>query len=183
MLDPNFIVLIGFILFIVLAFRFGYQKSMNALDEKIEGIKKLLQQAEQTQTDALNQLMTEKKRAENAVIEVQDLKQNTDQQLQDLRLQASQDLDNILRLKADNAKLVLDRLRTQAIQDLKQTVTDRALEMIKNLIQEKLSKEEQERLSQQSIDLLATTSTSEQNKTTKKKFLKEEEPQKQAINF
>jgi F0F1-type ATP synthase membrane subunit b/b' len=183
MVDANLIVLIGFSIFMALIFRFGYRKSLSTLDDKIEEIKMLLDTAELAHLQSKQQVEREKQQATLISEEVAAMKKSTEQQIAEIEEKAANELDRILKMKSDNARLVLDRLRTQAVHHLKQEVTDAALALIKTIAQHELKVPELEKLNQHYLEMLDQIPPQGEEKVLKKKLTLVESSSAKASNF
>lgn len=183
MLDASLIILIGFLVFMAFAFRFGYRKSIKALDSKIDEIKALLDTAELAKKQSQAQIEKEKTFADHAHVEIATLKQSVDQQIADIQKQAALELDHLLSIKSENAKLILERLRTQAIHQLKEEITDAAVNLIKTIANHELKPAEHEQVNQHFIDMLDKISANKWDNGTKKKLDPKETEEKHASNF
>ncbi len=183
MLDASLIILIGFILFMSLVFRFGYRKSLKALDSKIDEIKKLLDHAELARRQSEVEVEKEKTFAHEAEADINSLKENVTQQIADIQAQATQELDRLMASKAENAKLVLDRLRTHAVHQLKEEITNAALHLIKTITSHELKAEDQEKMNQHFLEMIDHVSGEEDHQKLKKKLAHDQKGEKQVINF
>lgn len=136
MLDASFIVLIGFIVFMATALRFGYKKSINALDQKISEVRETLATAEHRKSEAEAEFKKQKKLQQDLKKDIAELTTQTKAQVAIINAQAHDEIERLFANRQNNFELQLERIRNSAIDHLNTTITNIAVSSLAKLIQD-----------------------------------------------
>ncbi|MBM3468072.1 MAG: hypothetical protein FJ390_08505 [Verrucomicrobia bacterium] len=155
-MDPTLVVLISFVIFMGIAYRLGYKQSMAALDNKIETIRTMLNEATKAKEDALQALNEENRYHGEIMEEIELITKRTEEQALLLRQQALQEVDKIIFNRQLEAKNMIDRLRNEAINTIQEEATARTLAVFETLISKELSSAQQENINDRAIAQIAS---------------------------
>jgi F-type H+-transporting ATPase subunit b len=154
-MDASFSVLLSFILFMAIAFRVGYRKSMATLDDKIDDIRKKLEEATQAKESALALLHTERKHQAEILVEAQNIIRKAQQEVDDMKHQALHELEALLEKRQGSAYETLNRIRLDTIDEIRQHVTLLIIKSIEEL-SKTLTEEQHEILNNQALNQIIT---------------------------
>lgn len=153
MINSTFVAFLSFILFMGIAFRFGYRKSIAALDDRIAEIKKTLEEASHEKKEAAKALQLEQHRHTEILSEIDTLLKRTEEEMATSKQKALHDLEKTLESRQMASHMALDRIRIDAIDEIKNEVaflTQKSLEEIIGSFTEK----QHQVLNQYSLDLI-----------------------------
>jgi F0F1-type ATP synthase membrane subunit b/b' len=152
MIDVNLIVLVGFCLFMFLALKYGYKSSIQALDSKIESVRKTLSEAEEKHDHAVQLLKNEQKKQKDLIKHIDEATRKKDEELAQMRQLADQELEALLESRRQNAGLIFDKIRIETIHNVKKEVTDLTALALEKIAQDYLTPQQHEHLNTCSID-------------------------------
>ncbi len=134
MLDASFIVLIGFLVFIITALWFGYRKSLGLLDSKIDEVKSTLELAQSKKQAALLEL--KKQQESHGIIdqEVSELQQRTLTQIKELNETIAHEIERLIANRQQSFEVHIERARNAAIDELNATITEMATQKLIKLL-------------------------------------------------
>lgn len=150
-MDPTFIVMVSFIIFMGLAYRFGYHRSMAVLDQKISIIQQELNDAAQSKEAAIQALNEERRRHGEILEEIDLISKRTEEQALVLRQQTLQDIDKMISNRQQEAENMIERLHHEAIQTIQEEATATTLATFEALVTTKFSPAQQAALNEEAI--------------------------------
>lgn len=154
MFDENLIVLIAFIIFMFLALRYGSKKATSFIDEQINDIKKILDQAEISFLSAQNKFKTEKENQTNLSAQIIQLMDKTDEQIHYIKQQSMTDLNLLLESKQLIVDSMIDQSRSKIIQELQSKLTQDIHAVLSELMTHHLDNELHESINENAIKRL-----------------------------
>jgi F0F1-type ATP synthase membrane subunit b/b' len=175
LMDPTFIVLVSFVLFLGFAYRLGYRQSLAALDHKIETIRQSLDEATQAKEAAIQALHEERHHQEEALQEIELISKRTEDQALILRQQALQDINQIISTRQKTAEEMIQRMHSMAIQTIKEEATIQTIETFKAIVTKDFSPAQQKALNDAALAQISAQLTKRQrtaSNTQKPKRLK-----------
>jgi F-type H+-transporting ATPase subunit b len=156
-MDPNVIVLISFIIFMALAFRFGYKKSIAALDDQIEAIKNRLDEASRQKQEALS-LLAEQRQSHSETFNLAESLENQNlDKLNELKRSLLRDLEQLILKKEGDLEDLMNRFTHDAILDIKKEVAEITQTVIERYAQTVLTGRDHEVLNDIAIDEVTMT--------------------------
>jgi F0F1-type ATP synthase membrane subunit b/b' len=161
-MDPTFIVMVSFVLFMGVAYRLGYHRSMSALDRQISNIRQALNEAAQAKEAALQALAEERRRYGEILEEIELISKRTEEQALTLRQQTLQDIDKIIHNRQQEAENMVERLHHEAVQTIQEEATAKTLETFKALVTAKFSPAQQEAINEGAIAQITAQLTENQ---------------------
>lgn len=167
-MDPTFIVMVSFVLFMGVAYRLGYHRSMSALDQQISNIRQALGEAAQAKEAALQALTEERRRYGEILEEIELISKRTEEQALTLRQQTLQDIDKIISNKQQEVENMIERLHHEAVQTIQEEATEKTLETFKVLVTTKFSPAQKEAINEGAIAKIAAQLTENQATFTNK---------------
>lgn len=175
LMDPTFIVLISFVLFLGIAYRLGYRQSLAALDHKIATIRQSLDEATQAKEAAIQALHEERHHHEDALQEIELIAKRTEEQALTLRQQALQDINQIISTRQKTAEDMIKRMHSTAIQTIKEEATKQTIATFKAIVTKEFSSAQQKALNDAALAQISAQLTKRQrpaSNTQKPKRLK-----------
>ncbi len=154
-MDPTFIVMISFVIFMGVAYRFGYHRSMTVLDQKILIIQKALSDAAQSKEVAIQALNEERRRHGEILEEIELISKRTEEQALILRQQTLQDIDKMISNRQQEAETMIERLHHEAVQTIQEEATATTLATFEALVTTKFSPAQQAALNEEAIAQIA----------------------------
>lgn len=155
-MDPTFIVMVSFILFMGIAYRLGYHRSMAALDQKISTIREALNEASQSKEAAIQALNEERRRHGEILEEIELIAKRTEEQSLVLRQQTLQDIDKMINARQQEAESMIERLHHEAIQTIQEEATTKTIATFEALVATKFSAAQQKALNERAIAQITT---------------------------
>lgn len=116
--DSNFWVLISFLIFMGIAYRYGRGAFLGMLDNKISAIKTELQQAEMLRLEAQDLLAEYQRKHKDAMQEAKDIIENARAHAEDIRKKAEEDAKHTAQRREEQLRLKLERIEQNARQDI-----------------------------------------------------------------
>lgn len=132
--DASFIVLIGFLVFMGVAIKFGYRKAINSLDVEIQGIQSTLDQAAAALKSAEEYSAQERLVERQLIQEIENLKTNAEKRIQELHNQTNAEINIILDNKQNIADTTIDMMRHETILALRETLAEQAKEKLTQIL-------------------------------------------------
>ncbi|MBX9805455.1 MAG: hypothetical protein K2Y18_06865 [Alphaproteobacteria bacterium] len=151
MIDPTFIVAISFILFMGIAYRLGYRRSMDALDQKIATIRQALEDATQAKEAAIQDLNDERRQQGEIVEEIELIAKRTEEQAMVLRQQALQEINKMITSRQHAAENMMKRMHQEAVQTIKEEASMQTLVAFEALVTSKFTSKQQETINDGAI--------------------------------
>lgn len=167
-MDPAVIVFLSFVIFMGIAYRLGYRKSISALDQKIATIRQTLEEATKAKEEALQALQAEQRHYEEILEEIDVLTKRTEEQAHLLQEQAMQDINNMIATRQQTVENMIDRMRSAAIQTLQEQVAAKATDTFKWIVTNEFSSPQQQALNDGAIHQIMDQLTQGPRKYTQK---------------
>lgn len=137
--DPQFFVLIAFIITIALAGKTVYQKISVALDERSEGIRKNIEEAIRLREEAQELLASYERKQRDAANEAKDLTERAKKEAKYLTEKATNDMNNLVDRRERQAKDRIAQAETTARDEIRLAAIDVAIEGSRRILAEKAS--------------------------------------------
>ena len=150
-MDPTIIVLLSFVIFMGIAYRLGYHRSMAALDHKIASIRDALEEAAQAKEAAVQALSEERQRHGEIQEEIKLIVKKAEEQALLLREHALSDMNKVIGIRQKTAKDVIDRMHRTAIETIQKEATATVLATFEELVTARFSSAQQEALNDEAI--------------------------------
>ena len=149
--DPQFWVLIAFIIFVGIIFNPVRRILATSLDNKISEIKKSINQAEKLKNDAQQTLGEIKKRQNEVKIEIENIQKEAKNKISLIEDSFHVKLKEQIQKRNELAKIKIGQMTRDANIDIQQYVSQTAITATINILKIKLNKKEKENLINQSI--------------------------------
>lgn len=148
--------LLSFIVFIVIAVRFGKASFLNTIDSKIEDIQKEINTAESLRVEGQEMLAQYQRKQRDALQDAEKIINDAKDQAKAMQKQAEADLKETMKRREDQLADRLQRMEQNAIQEIQDHAAELAINAAKEIITEKLDKKAGEKLIDQSIKNVAS---------------------------
>lgn len=136
--DTNFWVTVSFVIFMIVAWKFGKDTAMNGLDSKIDAIKTELNQAEQIRVDAQELLAEYQRKHKDAMSEADRIIADAKKHAEDIREKAESDMERANARREAQLDEKLNRLEQQAAQDIQSYTAQIAVNAARDLLKDKI---------------------------------------------
>ncbi len=146
MIDASFILLLCFIGFTAIAFKFGYKKSIAGLDEQISNVSKTVESALQFLKQAQEKHGYEVQYAEVIEHEIAEIFKRNHHQIEEIQHQAKAELERVMKNRIIQADARLDRLRSEVMDELTLHVTNQVVQTLNSLFTTHLSSTMQKKI-------------------------------------
>lgn len=148
-------IILSFVIFAVVAWRFGRAPVVAALDTKIATIRAEIKQAENLRAEAQALVMEFEQRQRHAHAEAEEMVEKARQQAEALRLREEARLEETMRRKEEqlNARLLL--MRDQAIDELRQIAAQLAFDAAQKMVVQKIDDETRAKLLDRALEQVA----------------------------
>lgn len=170
MIDAAFIVLIGFVTFLVLALRFGYKKSLSSLDQQIAVITATVEKAKQTLLHAEEKHSFEAKYSTLIEDEIDEIYNRMQHQIIEIKKQATTDFEKTLQGRLLNSDSLIDRKRLEVMNELQNHITQATINTLKELFMTRLSAKTHAEINSSLLTKLKTILQSEDKQMAQKKL-------------
>lgn len=150
--DPTLWVLVSFVVFVVLAFVFGRGIVVGMLDAKIAKIREQIETAERMKAEAETLLAQYKASLANASVEAEAIITKAMHQADDYRVQAEAAFNETMTRREAMLQNRIEQMERSAVDDIRRYAAELAVSATTELISQKLSVADAQRLSDQSID-------------------------------
>ena len=154
--DPQFWVLISFIIFVVLIFNPIKKILTKNLDDKIEQIKTDINNAEKLKNDTQVILSEIKKRQNEVKEEIDLIQQKTREKITIIEKNAHTKLINQVDKRKVLASIKIDQMTRDANTDIQKHITQIAISATINILEKKLNDKEKQNLINQSVNELGS---------------------------
>jgi F0F1-type ATP synthase membrane subunit b/b' len=158
-MDATFIVLVSFVIFMGIAYRLAYRRSIAALDDKIAKIRQALIDAAQAKEAAIQALHEERRNHEEIVKEIELITKRTEEQTLLLRQQALQDIDTMISIRQQAAENMIERIHDAAVQKIREEATAKTLATFEAFVMSKFTAAQKEALNDTAIAQISTQLT------------------------
>jgi F-type H+-transporting ATPase subunit b len=144
--DAHFWLLISFILFAVIVFRATKSKIIGMLDERISSITHSIKSAENLRIEAQELLAQYQRKHRDAVRDAERIIANAEKLAADIRRQAEKELDDTIALRERQLAERLERLKQNAIDEIREYAANLAIAATAQIISKNLDKAANEKL-------------------------------------
>ena len=155
--DPQFWVLVAFIIFIAAVFLPVRKILTTNLDSKIKEIKDSIDQAEKLKNEAQKTLSELKKRQNEVKQEIELINNETKDKISLIEENASNKLKQQIEKRKLGASVKIDQMKRDANNEIKNYITQTSIATVSELLEEKLSKKDQQNLINDSINELSSS--------------------------
>ncbi len=152
MFNAEFFVAISFIIFVglILILRLP-RRILNVLDERSLNIQKELEQARSLREEAQIILAKEKKKLEEADVEIVNLLKNADEHTKKFKANAEKSLSEDIERKKKQSELKIKQVESDAIKEVKLKATELSLEIAKAYIKQNFDSKMSSKIFEESI--------------------------------
>ena len=154
--DPQFWVLIAFIIFIGIIFNPIRKILLVGLDSKINDIKESIDQAEKLKNDTQQTLSEIKKRQNEVKIEIQNIQKEARHKISLIENNAHTKLKEQINKRNDLEKIKIEQITRDANTYILQYISQTAITATINILKKKLNEKQKQNLINQSIAELNT---------------------------
>ena len=152
--DPQFWVAVSFLLFIAAIFNPVRKILKSSLDTQIEDIKNTIQEAENVKNEAQKTLSDLKKREAQVENEIRNLKQDAEKKITELKNLSSKKLDEQIERRKILAESKIQQLSRDTNILIKNYITDVAIETTLHILKNNLTTQKKSDLISESINEL-----------------------------
>ena len=149
--DSNIWFLFSFIIFVFILVKFGGPFIINALDARIEEIKKDLKESESLRVEAQEMLAQYQRKHRDAVQEAEKILDNARENAAQYKEKAEAELQEVMKRREQQLTERLSRMEQNAIQEIQSYAADLSLKAAQDMIIENLDKKTSGNLIDQSI--------------------------------
>lgn len=136
--DTNFWVLISFLIFVGVAYKYGKSSVLSKLDGKIDSIRTELAQAEKLRVDAQELLAEYQRKHKDALSEAATIIADAKKHAKDLKNKSQNDLNAIMARREEQLQEKLSRIEQNASQEIQSYVAGIAVNAARDLLNEKM---------------------------------------------
>ena len=154
--DTGFWVLLSFVLFAVVAFKFGRKKIIGSLDAKIEAIRDDIRTAENLRIEAQELLAQYQRKQRDAAHEAEQIVSTARAAADMIRKDAEADLESMMARKETQLAERLARMEAATKAEIQAYAAELAVKATQEIIVSKLDKTANDRLIEKSIQSVAS---------------------------
>ena len=154
--DPQFWVAVAFFTFIAVIFNPIRKILTNNLDAQIKDIKKNIDEAENLKNETQTTLSEIKKRQNDVQIEIQDINSEAEKKVKQLEEKAESKLKDQIAKRQVLAEAKIDQLTRDANNTIQSHISSTAIAATISILQQKLNKQEQQKIIDKSIEELGS---------------------------
>ena len=136
--DTNFWVAISFIIFMIIAYKYGKDAVLNGLDGKIDAIKTELGEAERLRVDAQELLAEYQRKHKDALGEAEIIIAEARKHAEDIRKKAEDDMDKAQIRRQVQLEEKLNRLEQNAASEIQAYTAKIAINATREILKEKM---------------------------------------------
>ena len=149
--DPASWILISFIIFCGIMWRFAKDKFLSMIDSRIETIKKEITTAENLRVEAQELLAQYQRKQRDAAKEAQQIVETAKEHAEQIKKDADVELKEAAKRREAQLKERLKRMEDAAIQEIRAYAAELAMQATREIIAEQLDKKANEKLVDESI--------------------------------
>lgn len=150
--DPEFWVLVGFLVFFVLLGRTFWKLLKGGLDGRADKVREQLAEATRLRAEAQQILDTYRQKQEQAVKDAADILQSAKEEAERMRLEGQEQLKRTLAAREAQAKDRIAQAEQAAVQSVRALAADIAIRAAAGLVAESIDKDGAAALVDQAID-------------------------------
>lgn len=136
--DTNFWVLVSFIIFLGVAYKYGKDSVLKTLDDKINGIKTELESAEKIRVDAQELLAEYQRKHKDAMSEADRIIADARKHAEDIRIKAEEDMARANKRRENQLQEKLARLENNAAQEIQAYTAKIAINAARDILVDKI---------------------------------------------
>lgn len=155
--DTNFWVLISFIIFAVFALRYGKDKALSILDNKIDAIRTELETAENLRVEAQELLAEYQRKHKDAMNEAANIIARAKDHAESLRLKAEEDLAETMKRREAQLQEKLQRIEQNAVMEIKAYTAQLAINAAKDVLAKDLDAKSDKDLIDNTLNTISKT--------------------------
>ncbi len=149
--NPEFWVAVAFFIFIGIILKFGYRRVVDGLDARAERIKNELDEARSLREEAQALLASYQRKQRDALKEAEEIVEHAKDEAARASTEAEAKLQEIIKRRTEMAVDKISRAEAQALQDVRNTAVDVAVEAARSLIEKNLDEKKAASLVEDSI--------------------------------
>lgn len=150
--DTHIWLVLSFVIFLALAWKFGKAAILGALDGRIETIRKDIETAENLRVEAQELLAQYQRKQRDALKDAEAIIETAKNNAEEYRKQAESELTEAMKRREKQLKERLKRMEQNAVQEIRQYAAELAIEATAQIITDKLDKDTNEKLVGQAIE-------------------------------
>lgn len=150
--DAGIWLLLSFVIFAGLIFKFGKNALLNLLDTRIEAIREEIKTAENLRVEAQEMLAQYQRKHKDAVKDANHIIKTAEKQAEEIRKKAESDLDETVKRREKQLKERLERLQQNAKEEIREYAASLAIAATSEIIADKLDKKTNEKLVNKAIE-------------------------------
>jgi len=155
--DPQFWVLVSFIIFVGIVFVFLRKMILTSLDNKIAEIKNRIDEAEKIKNEAQQALSEINKRQNDVKKEIELIQNESKEKINFLELQFNEKLAEQINKKENLTNVKIEQMTREANTQVQKYIVDTAIKATIQILEKKLDENEKQSLINQSIKELNST--------------------------
>ncbi|MEZ5813444.1 MAG: hypothetical protein R3E13_01755 [Alphaproteobacteria bacterium] len=144
--DPSIWLLLSFVIFASLVFKFGKGALLAMLDGRIESIREEIKTAENLRIEAQEMLAQYQRKHKDAVNDAEKILATAKQQAEEIRKKAEKDLDETIARREKQFQERLERMKQNAKDEILEHASNLAIAATSEIIADKLDKKANEKL-------------------------------------
>ncbi len=149
--NPEFWVAVAFVIFVAIAVYMGYRKIVDGLDARTERIKSELDQARTLREEAQALLASYQRKQRDAMKEAEGIVEHAKEEAERTSAEAEANLQETIKRRTEMAMDKIARAEAQALQDVRNTAVDVAVDAARALIEKNLDESKAAALVEESI--------------------------------
>ena len=149
--NPEFWVAVAFVIFVAIAVYMGYQKIVGGLDARGERIKNELDEARSLREEAQALLANYQRKQRDALKEAEAIVEHAKEEAARSSAEAEAKLQETIKRRTEMAVDKISRAEAQALQDVRNTAVDVAVDAARHLIEKNLDENKAASLVEDSI--------------------------------
>lgn len=153
--DTNIWVLLSFLVFVYIIWRYGKGQVLGILDKRIEEIRKEIETAESLRVEAQELLAQYQRKQRDAVKEAEEIVANARMHAEEIQKQAEKGLKEVAARREQQLEERLKRMEQNAIQEIQAYAAELAVKATSEIIAKQMDKKTNENLVEQSIKNIA----------------------------
>lgn len=150
--DTNFWVLISFVIFVGVAWKYGKSNALKALDDNINLIKKELTQAESLRVDAQELLAEYQRKHKDALTEADKIIAQAKKHAENIREKAELEMDAAQRRRQEQLQEKLSRIEQKARQDIESYTSQIAVNATRDILKKNMDSKSDKSIIQSNLD-------------------------------
>ena len=149
--NPEFWVAVAFVIFVTVIVYLGYRRIVDGLDGRAERIKNELEEARSLREEAQALLASYQRKQRDALKEAEGIVEHAKEEAERTSAEAEAKLQETIKRRTEMAMDKISRAEAQALQDVRNTAVDVAVEAARSLIEKNLDETKAAALVEDSI--------------------------------